>query len=117
DDAVAGDDDGDGVLAVGQSHGADCLGSADAFGDVFVADGYAIGDFRQRLPDALLKGSALGARWQIEVAQFAGEISPQLFNGGAKNLRIFLSLGRNFFEVDFRIHVQAGELFAIADQQ
>ena len=61
DDAMAGHDDADRVLAVGQARRAHRLGLADAPRQLGVADGLAAPDLAQRPPDALLERGA-GAR-------------------------------------------------------
>src|SRR5439155_2081874 len=55
DHPVAGDDDGDPVLAVRQAHGALRAGPADAPRQLLVGDRLAAGDPEQLLPDPLLK--------------------------------------------------------------
>ena len=55
DHAVAGHDHRDRVAAVGKADGASGAGGADLAGDLAVADGLAVGDLAQRLPDAQLE--------------------------------------------------------------
>lgn len=50
DDAVAGDDDGDGVFAVGEADGSGGGGFADGGGLGGVAEGFAVGDFGEGVP-------------------------------------------------------------------
>lgn len=67
--AVARDDDGDGVLAVGGAHGSDSLGVANGVGDVLVGEEATVRDGEEFLPDALLEGRA--GRFQGEVESLA----------------------------------------------
>lgn len=55
DDAVAGDEDGEGVFAVGGSDCADGFRVVDELGDIAVAGGFAVGDGLEGLPDLLLE--------------------------------------------------------------
>ena len=81
DDAVAGDDDGNGVDAVGAAHGAAGIGAADFCGEVAVGAGGSVGDFLQGLPDLLLKGGACGAAFYGELCSLAGEVFRKLAGG------------------------------------
>ena len=62
DDPVAGDDEGDGVTAVGLAHGPAGLGVAHPPGQFAIGDGLPPGDAPQFLPDPELKGGALGVQ-------------------------------------------------------
>ncbi|MNZ74536.1 hypothetical protein D3C78_929870 [compost metagenome] len=75
---MAGNDDGNGVGAIGRAHGAHRLRVADAFGQLAVAGGAAVGDFQQRLPDFLLEGRAARREKQVEALQAAFEVAVQL---------------------------------------
>ena len=52
---MARNDDCDGIMAVGQSHGAHGTGRTDLFGDFPVRPGFPVGNRQQSLPDPLLK--------------------------------------------------------------
>ncbi len=79
DHAVAGDDDGNGVGAVGA---ADAAGGAAGEGrDGGVGSGLAVGDGAQLGPDALAVGRAMWCERQGEGVQFAVEIGVQLVAG------------------------------------
>ncbi len=60
DDAVAGNDDGDGVCSVSGADGADGSGAADFFGEFAVRGCGAAGNCAQGAPDLLLEGGAGG---------------------------------------------------------
>src|SRR5437660_5640870 len=77
DDAVAGHDDADRVLAVGQADCAHRLGLADAAGQFGVADRAAALDARQRPPHAFLEGGARGLhRQRFDHLEVSVEIAP-----------------------------------------
>src|SRR5690242_2127057 len=76
DDAVAGDDDADGVVPIGVAYGADRCGASDPLGERAIGDGLAAGDLAQRPPHAFLERRAPGRyRQGIDGVQLAGEIS------------------------------------------
>ena len=66
DDAVAGNDDGDGIRSVGQADGAGGFGIAGAAGEFAVGDGFAVRDVAEQLPDFELECRALGCEGKIE---------------------------------------------------
>lgn len=74
DDAVAGDDDGDGVGAVGGTDGAGRGGVADAPCEEAVGNGFAEGDVEEVLPDELVERGAAGREGSLEHAAGAGEV-------------------------------------------
>ena len=76
DDAVAGDDDGDGVAAAGGADGAG--GGAEFLGDAAVGADVALRDALHDVPDQALEGGAFRADGQVEGVQVAGEIGAQL---------------------------------------
>src|SRR4051794_11674503 len=78
DDAVAGDDDGDRVAAIGGADRARGPGALDALGELAVADRLAVGDRAQRLPDLLLERRAGERQVDVEVAPVAGEVLGEL---------------------------------------
>jgi len=59
-DAVAGDDDGDGVAGVGEADGAGGAGRSEKAGEFAVGGGASEGDAAEFVPDAVLEG---GAAW------------------------------------------------------
>src|SRR5690606_41115794 len=67
DDPVAGDDDAAGVAAVGEADGAGRLGAAEGVGEPSVGTGLAVGDARQRVPDAALERGAVRAQREGEL--------------------------------------------------
>src|SRR5260370_19262082 len=79
DDAVARDEDGNAVQAVGPAHGALGGGGAGAAGQLFVGTGLAVGNAAQLGPDALLKRTAGEKKRYAEFFQLAGEVARQLF--------------------------------------
>jgi len=81
---MTGNDNADGVGAIGLAHGASDAGGLEAASDVGVAARLAVGDFDQSAPDAELEGRTLGLERQVEVAQCALEIKLKLAAGFAK---------------------------------
>lgn len=76
DDAVARDNDADGVGAVGQSYRPDCGGAADSFGEFGVGERGTVGDFSQRAPYLALEGGACCLHGQIvDDGEIAGEVA------------------------------------------
>ena len=78
DHAVAGDDDRDGVRAVGEADGAKGPGAAGGAGDVGVAAGRAVGDLGERVPDGALERGAPQVEGDGEVAADAAEVLGEL---------------------------------------
>lgn len=78
DDPMAGDDDGEGVFAVGIAHGPAGAWASDVRGQHGVAPGLAVGDVLQSLPDAPLEGRAPHIERKAERAQAAVEIGVEL---------------------------------------
>jgi hypothetical protein len=74
DDPVAGNDDGDAVLAVGASYGPDSFFVAEENGLLLVRAGFAIGYLHQALPYTFLKWCAQQVQWKIEVFPRALEV-------------------------------------------
>lgn len=60
-DAVAGDEEGDGVCCAGGADSAGSVGFADGAGDLGIGAGFAEGDFEKLLPDKSLEGRSDGA--------------------------------------------------------
>ena len=69
DHAVAGDEDGDGVGAVGAGRGTDALLIAQATGKFQVGDGLPVGDLLEFLPDTPLEIGALDMHGDVEVPE------------------------------------------------
>ena len=100
DHAVAGDDDGDRIAAVG---GADDAGSlpgldvaveerrVDPRRQLAVAGGLPVGDLQQRSPGRLLQRRAAKVDLQVELPQLAGEVGLELV--GDLGQRRLLRLG------------------------
>jgi hypothetical protein len=76
DDAMTGDDDGDGIGAVGEADRANRRGPADGGGEFAVGSGCTAGNVAQSLPDLALEGRAGGGDGEIvDDAQLAGEVA------------------------------------------
>ena len=76
DDAVAGEDDGDGIGSIGGADGADGGWMADPFGELAVGGGCAAGDGAEGLPDFSLKRSAGGFDGDVvDGVEVAGEVA------------------------------------------
>lgn len=85
DDAMAGDDDADGVGAIGQAHGADGGGLADPAGQLGVADGGAARNTAEDAPDRFLKRSAGGADGKgVDGVQLTREVSGDAIGEAAR---------------------------------
>ena len=98
DDAVAGDDNGDGVAMHRLSDGL-CRAAADMFGDGAVGGCLPVGDFQQFLPHLLLEWRALGMDWRGEISFFTTKIDIQPTAGFGKYReilvdRLLLRLGK-----------------------
>jgi hypothetical protein len=81
DNPVAGNNDGNGILAIGQTHRTDRLRLPDAISQLAVGDGLSVGDGEQILPNAELKRRALERERQTELFQFSPEVGLQLADG------------------------------------
>ena len=84
DDAVAGDDDGHGVVVVGLSNGAGALGVAHAGGLLAVRDGLAVGNLLQFGPSSHLVLGAHDMQGQGEVASLAVKVLGELLDALAE---------------------------------
>ena len=93
DDAVAGDDDGDGVGAVGGPHGADRGGPADGLRQLPVAPRLAVGDALERGPHLPLERGAVRGEWNRKDDEIAGEVGCQLAAGFGDDRRQRLPAG------------------------
>ncbi len=78
DNAVAGDDEADGVGADGAPDGAHGARTFDLRGDVAVGARLAVGDGEQGLPDGALKGGAAQVQRKGERRVFAGAVGLQV---------------------------------------
>src|SRR3990172_135285 len=74
DDTVAGDDDGDGVLMVGRSHGPVALGIAHGPGDLRIRPRFTIRDLLQGVPTAALEWRARRSNRKRESGTLSVEI-------------------------------------------
>jgi len=81
DDPMAGDDQADGVGAVGAADCARGGGVADLNCDVGIAACFAEGDLLEGGPDFFLEGGADKIEGQIEITMFASEIGEDLAPG------------------------------------
>ena len=98
DDAVAGDEDGDGVAMHRLSDGL-CRAAADASGDLAIAHRGAVGDVQQFLPHLLLKRRALRVQRREKARIHAAEVTIEPTTGFHKYReivvdRFLLSLGK-----------------------
>jgi len=93
DDAMAGDDDGDGIGSIGEADGARGFGIADAAGEFAVGDGLAVGNVAEQLPDFLLKGRALGSEREVEGFEFTAEVGAELADGFLEWSGVFAPYG------------------------
>ena len=106
DDAMAGDDDGDGVLSVGLSGGAKSSGAADFLGEPAIAAGLAVRDGEQALPDGLLEVRAPEeVEGETEPFQLSIEVSEQL------PARFRMAAGLLLEDHSVRVPLQAEKIF------
>ncbi len=89
-DAVAGDEEGDGVGAAGLADGAAAVGVVDGAGDFAVGRGLVEGDKAKGVPDLLLEGGALGEIQGGEL--FNGSAGEDVENGAGGELVPWLGL-------------------------
>lgn len=103
DDAVAGQDDGDGIGSVGGADGANRGGMADLLGEFAIGDGGTAGDGAERTPNLTLKHGADGFDGEIvNGVEFSGEVAGQ---GGGEAVGIAGGL-----EVEFAGSILIGEM-------
>ena len=81
---MARNDDCDGIVAVGPSHGARGTLSADLFGDFSIRRGFSVRNRQQRLPYSPLKLGAAQFEFDVEVGELAGKLGGELLDGVAK---------------------------------
>ena len=85
DDAMAGDDDADGIRAVRETDRPDCFWAADTPCEFAVGDGGAEGDLPERLPYLTLEGCPVGFCGQaVDGGEIAGEIVANSFGETAR---------------------------------
>ena len=80
DDAVTGDDDGNGVSAVGQPHGPAGCRLPDVGGELFIAPGASAGDVPQAVPHFLLKDGTDRLERHFESIELVSEVVSQFFH-------------------------------------
>lgn len=114
DDAVAGDDDTDGVGGVGLAHGAGGAGWTERTGDVAVAARFAIRDREKRTPNALLVRGAFELEGEVEYAQLACEVKFELADSFAEH-RLVVVLGPRGVHREM-IEAEADESISGADE-
>jgi len=90
DDAVARNDDWNGVGAIGEADSAGGVGVPDAVGKLSVGNGFAEGNVEQMAPNFALKFGALRSQWKIEGFEFASEVGAQLADDFFQRASIFL---------------------------
>src|SRR5437016_2282723 len=72
--------DGDGVLAIRSAHGARCFRITNAFCELAVGDGFAVGDLLEPAPHGSLEFRSLRCERQIEFGARTCEVFAQLAN-------------------------------------
>jgi len=87
DNAVAGDDDRQRIVADSARDCPCAARIADGLGDVLITACRAVGNIAQRLPDPLLEGRARAVQRQVERAQATNEIRIQLCCSLAEKIR------------------------------
>src|SRR5215469_8185400 len=117
DDAVAGDDDRDGIGAVGQAYGTRCVGVADASGKFPVGDGFSVRDAAETLPDGLLERRALRGEGEVEGFKLPGEVGAQLADGVFQGARIFLPGGVGGMGALAALEIDAAESGVVGHEQ
>ena len=78
DDAVAGEDDGDGIGAVGIGYCPDGFGGSDGGGQFTVGHCLSVGDVGELLPDALLEVGAGEQEGDVVVLALSSEVLVEL---------------------------------------
>ena len=102
-DAVTGDDDGDGIGAVRGRNRTDGVGVAQTLGQLEVGDGRTERYLPQSVPHPLLKCRSDQAQRQVESLPRAAEVLAELFPGGAQQVSVFLDVVGIEFTPDTRI--------------
>ena len=101
DDAVAGDEDGDGIGTVGSSDGAHAGRMADVGRQCLLVRARAVGGGAQCRPDALPEIAADGVQGDGEITPCAGEVFTE-FGGGLAGMFVFAE-GNLAAEVAFEL--------------
>src|ERR1035438_1915983 len=92
DDAVAGNNDGDGIPIVGHADRAEGLRVSDGAGDIAVAASLAVGDCEERLPAGELKCGSAEIERHREFVALAAEVLVEFAKVGRKLLPGFAKL-------------------------
>lgn len=79
DDAMARNDERDGILPVGGTHSAGGFRVPDPCGEFAIADGFAVGNAQQFIPDKALESSAFRCERQVERLALSGKVLAHLF--------------------------------------
>src|SRR5210317_686530 len=117
-DAVTGDDDGDGIGAVRGRNRTDRVGVARTLGQLQVGDGRTVRYLLQSVPHALLKCRSDQAQWQVESLPRAAEVLAEFFPGGAQQVIVSLDVVGIEFTPDTRIDGGApGAITPVAQAQ
>ncbi len=106
---MAGDDDADGVLAVGEPDRAGCAGRPDAVGELPVRDRLAVRDAPELAPDAALERRAVQVQRQVELGDLAREVGGQLAFGLCEGRVVGFAEGLLGRAVTLLGHVEAAE--------
>ena len=97
DDAVAGDDDGNGIGGAGAGDGADGFFASDGAGDLAVGARGAPRDAAEFFPDAALKSGGLHVEREIAMRLFAAEMAEDFADPGAEAGGVGVNLGAGIF--------------------
>ena len=101
---MAGDDDAEGVQAVGVCYGSDGLRAAKDCCLLLVGYGGAVGDIPELLPDLLLEGGAKGFDGEGEGLACATEVFVELQDGLVKDGISALALSSTFSLLMLSLH-------------
>jgi len=127
DDTMAGDDDADGVLAVGEADAAYGGGVADSGGELGVSDGRAGGDLLEGGPDLALEEGSGGLHGDVsEGGGVAGEVLVErVFERGGRGGWGEVDCGCSVVEAEEAVHaglvlgpVEGAEMaFGVGDEE
>jgi hypothetical protein len=108
-DAMAGHDDADRILAVGESHRPCSAGAPDPLGELTVGHRFAIRNIPQRSPHHALEGRATERHWHVEFSALSREILIELldYRGERRGVRCTERLLQR--AVSLPVHVETGE--------
>lgn len=87
---VTGNDDGDGIFAVGRAHCPYLVGITQSLRQLSVVDRLSIGNFEQLFPDLPLKVGSLGRKRQVKIGSAAFEVLIQLVGHLRKDSGFYL---------------------------